>query len=359
MNNGENGFAKRHREAFEAWQVKADEVCQHWMSHPAFLRAGRVALDASLDLSSAYRRMGQALGFETAFMETAARDFSSGKPWRRAAMSCGSSRLAPQVAATPCEVIYRGNKLRLLRYRGTSPRLHQIPILILGSLVNKYYILDLLPGRSYVEYLVHQGFDVYQVDWGEPDDADAKLSLVDYVNGYVPNLISSVLRHSRARKVSLLGYSMSGVLALIRAALDKERVRNLVLLATPVDFHKAGVLAAWTNKEYFDVDRFVGTLGNVPAEMIQWSFSRVEASEQCHQSYQSVAACKRQGRSDGPPGVGTMAGGERADFRRVLSRVRQEFLSRESAGAKRTHHRWQSSAVVGRHLCGAQRDRNA
>jgi polyhydroxyalkanoate synthase len=92
------------------------------------------------------------------------------------------------------------------------------------------------------------------------------------VCGYIPNIVREVLKHSKAAQLSLLGYSMGGILSLIYTALDGRRVKNLVPLATPVDFKKAGALGAWTDARYFDVDRFVDTFGNVPAEMIHCSF---------------------------------------------------------------------------------------
>jgi polyhydroxyalkanoate synthase len=268
-----DGFAKRQREAFEAWQVKSDEIYQTWMSQPAFLLAGRAAMVASLELYASCRADWGIPG-RLDLISSNAREFvcAANSVWRQTAKSFISPALVPGVATTPHDVIYRENKLRLLHYPGTTSPVHPIPVLIVGSLVNRYYILDLLPRRSYVEYLVSQGFDVYLVDWGEPDDADARLSLEDYANGYVPNLVREVLQHSHATELSLLGYSMGGVLALIYSALDQKRVKNLMLLATPVDFSRAGLLSTWTNERFFDVERLVEIAGNIPAQMVQWSF---------------------------------------------------------------------------------------
>lgn len=262
-------FAERQRATFEAWQVKSDEIYQAWMSHPAFLLAARAAMDVSLDLYAACKTSGTELEVISRTARAFARAANS--VWHETARTLRSRGLVPGVATTPHDVIFRENKLRLLRYRAAAS-VHPIPVLIVGSLVNRYYILDLLPGRSYVEYLVSEGFDVYVVDWGEPDEADTRLSLEDYVNGYVPNLVRQVLKHSGSAQLSLLGYSMGGVLALIYSALDQKGVKNLLLLATPVDFSRAGLLSTWTSKQYFDVDRFVEVVGNIPAEMVQWSF---------------------------------------------------------------------------------------
>ncbi len=272
MNTVED-LAKRQREAFEAWQVASDEIYQRWMSQPAFLVAGRAAMEASLDLYASYRTAWEKPGRYPELISRTAREFASAanSVWHQTAKTF-RSKLYPRVAATPHEVIYREDQLRLLHYRGSAPPLHPIPVLIIGSLVNRYYILDLMPGRSYVEYLVSQGLDVYIVDWGEPKDVDTKLSLADYVTGYMPNLVREVLHHSQAAQLSLLGYSMGGVLSLIYSALDEKRVKNLVLLATPVDFSQAGLLSTWTSKRYFDVERFVEMTGNIPAAVVQWSF---------------------------------------------------------------------------------------
>jgi polyhydroxyalkanoate synthase len=274
----QNDCGRGLREAFEAWQVSADKIYQQYMSHPAFLCAGRMALDRTLDFYDFYLGASTAPGNDTEALSRNFKSFSSHNSsvaWQATVkileMTQGK-RLTPQVAATPYEVVYRENKLRLLRYQSSRKRMYPVPVLIIGSLVNKYYILDLMPGRSYVEHLLNEGFDVYMVDWGEPDDEDIKLSIEDYVEGYIPNMIREALNRSSAKEISLIGYSMGGVLSLIYTALKGEPVKNLTLLATPVDFSKASLFGAWTDRRYFDVDRFLETFGNVPAEMIHWSF---------------------------------------------------------------------------------------
>ncbi len=178
----------------------------------------------------------------------------------------------PSIAQTPSEVVYRENKLRLLHYVPATPRPFPIPVLIVSSLINKYYILDLRPGRSYVEYLVKRGFRVYMIDWGIPDARDRTLTLDDHINGYLTRCVQSVLRHARASTLTLIGYCMGGTMALIYAALHRRPVRNLVLLATPVDFHNQSLLSLWSRPQYFNVDRLVDVYGNVPAEILYGAF---------------------------------------------------------------------------------------
>jgi hypothetical protein len=69
---------------------------------------------------------------------------------------------------TPKEVVWTRNKARLYRYEPSAEKKHPVPILIVYALINRPYVLDLLPGNSFVEYLTSEGFDVYLLDWGSP-----------------------------------------------------------------------------------------------------------------------------------------------------------------------------------------------
>jgi polyhydroxyalkanoate synthase len=180
----------------------------------------------------------------------------------------------PQVAPTPFDVIYRSNKLALMRYRpppGTARR-HPVPLLMVPSLINRYYILDLMPGRSVVAYLVSQGFDVFMIDWGRPGPEDRYLGFDDHFTGLLRRSVLRAAACAGTGEVSLLGYCMGGTFAAIYAALDPARVRNLITLATPVDFADAGLLGLWTRSEHMRPDLLVDSLGNVPWPLLQATF---------------------------------------------------------------------------------------
>lgn len=185
----------------------------------------------------------------------------------------------PNTARTPSEVIYRENKLKVLHYLPTTKTVLPTPVLIVSSLINKYYILDLMPGRSFVEYLTAQGFPVYLVDWGTPDDADSQITLEDYLDSYLTNVISGTLEHAKAKELSLVGYCMGGTMALLYAALHPTKIKNLVFLATPIDFHNDSLLSVWARREYFDVDKFIDTYGNAPADVLQNSFAMMKPTK--------------------------------------------------------------------------------
>ncbi|MEW6732447.1 MAG: class III poly(R)-hydroxyalkanoic acid synthase subunit PhaC, partial [Acidobacteriota bacterium] len=177
-----------------------------------------------------------------------------------------------EIARTPSQVIYYENKLKIRRYLPVAKKLLPIPLLIINSLVNKYYILDLTPGKSYVEYLLKEGFDVYMLDWGTPDESDCTTTLEDHVNRYLAHSVRAVLDVAQAKKISLVGYCMGGTMSLMYAALHGKLVQNLVLLAAPVDFHNNSLLSLWGRPEFFNVDRLVDTCGNIPFPVLQSVF---------------------------------------------------------------------------------------
>jgi len=179
----------------------------------------------------------------------------------------------PKVGRTPCDVVHQENKWRLLRYRGDGPTKYARPVLIVPSLINRHYVLDLLPGRSFVEWMVERGHDVFMIDWGTPGDEDRHLDLDTIAGRYLGRAIRVASRLGRADDVHLLGYCLGGTLAAIHTAAHGDKVASLTALATPVDFDKGGgKLRAWTNTRSFNVRDLVGALGNAPWPLLQASF---------------------------------------------------------------------------------------
>lgn len=179
------------------------------------------------------------------------------------------------VGQTAKDVVWRRNKAKLYRYRARTERKHALPLLLVHSLISRSYILDLIPGNSFVEYLVDEGFDVYLTDWGVPTLEDSTLGLGDYVLDYMPRMVDAVLRESGADELSMMGYCMGGILALLYTAAHPDTpVRNLLTLATPVDFDQMGLHGLWG--KHTNVDKIVNTFGNVPAELIKQSFKMLK-----------------------------------------------------------------------------------
>lgn len=181
-----------------------------------------------------------------------------------------AARGLPAVGLTPAEVVHAENTWRLLRYRGAAD--FATPVLLVPSLINRHYVLDLRPGRSFAEFLVEHGHDVYIVDWGTPGDEDRHLEWDDIVDRYLGRAIRVAARRSRQERVHLLGYCLGGTLAAVHAAARPEHIASLMLVAAPVDFHQGGLLARWTTTPTFDLDALADATGNVPWPLMQASF---------------------------------------------------------------------------------------
>jgi polyhydroxyalkanoate synthase len=175
--------------------------------------------------------------------------------------------------ATPSEVVFEEDRLKLLHYKSDAPRRFRTPLVFVFALVNRPYILDLKEGKSVIEHFVQRGFDTYLIDWGIPSDSDRHLALDDYVNGYMPKVLDYVRGRTGAPQASILGYCMGGTMSAMFTALHQEMVRNLILLAAGIDFgSRDGLLQLWNDPNVFDVDGFVDAFGNAPAEFLQASF---------------------------------------------------------------------------------------
>ncbi len=143
--------------------------------------------------------------------------------------------------------------------------------MIVYAHILKPYILDLVPGNSCVEHLLAEGYDVYLLDWGIPGLEDKNLSFENYILDYLPEAVERLL------ECSLLGHCMGGTISAMYASLFPEKpLKNLVLLAAPVDFapEDAGLLGLWTlfsrnSEAFFDPDLLVETFGNIPEDLIE------------------------------------------------------------------------------------------
>jgi polyhydroxyalkanoate synthase len=187
---------------------------------------------------------------------------------------------AVEVGETPSEVVYEENKLELHRYSPASvgaERTHDTPILVVYALINRPYILDLQPDRSVVRRLLEAGFEVYLVDWGEPSQLDAALTLADYVCRYLDSCVDATRADAGSDDVHLLGYCMGGTMSAMYAALEPAKVRTLGLMAAGLCFAgTGGVLETWGDDEFYDPADVTEAFGNVPAEFLDVGFALMD-----------------------------------------------------------------------------------
>jgi polyhydroxyalkanoate synthase len=130
--------------------------------------------------------------------------------------------------------IWEEGETRLLDYGGDGPL-----ILFVPSLINRAYILDLMPGGSMLRWLAEHAAHPYLLDWGWPAEPERKFSLTDYIAGRLERAIAAL-----PGPIILAGYCMGGLLALAAALRQPAKISALALLATPWDFHAADAAAA-------------------------------------------------------------------------------------------------------------------
>lgn len=183
-------------------------------------------------------------------------------------------RRPPPLGQTPADVVHAENKWQLLRYRPQRPGgpAFRTPVVIVPSLINRHYVLDLSPGRSFVESMVARGHDVFIIDWGTPGAEDRFLGFDEICDRYIGRAIRRAARASGTERVHLLGYCLGGTLATIHAAVYPERLASLVALAAPIDFDQAGIMRDWVRTKTFDVGALVDAMGNVPWPLMQAAF---------------------------------------------------------------------------------------
>lgn len=178
--------------------------------------------------------------------------------------------LRTTLGRTPSEIIKTTGNFDLLHYKSPLKK-YKTPILIVGSLINRYYILDLLPKFSVVRNLLEQGFDVYATEWNIPSNLDHDMTLENYVYDFLGSAVDKVKETSGSDQVSLLGYCWGGIFALIYSTVHPETVKNLILHSTPVDSTANPTpIEIWTS--HLNTDRDLAILKNMPAFFINMAF---------------------------------------------------------------------------------------
>lgn len=176
-----------------------------------------------------------------------------------------------ETGVSPRDPIHREDKLTLYRYQPRVAELHPVPLLIVYALVNRPYMMDLQEDRSMIRGLLDAGLDVYLIDWGYADAGDRHLTLGDYVHRYIGHCVDVLRERGGLDAINLLGVCQGGALSLCFAALYPEKIRNLITMVTPVDFHTPDNLLTHLIR-HVDVDLLVDTFGNLPGQLLNFTF---------------------------------------------------------------------------------------
>lgn len=161
-------------------------------------------------------------------------------------------KIGENIATTPGKVIYRNDVMELIQYEPTTPKVLKRPLLIVPPWINKYYILDLNPEKSYVKWCVDQGLTVFLVSWVNPDERHAHKTFLDYIRESIFAALDVIREVTGEEKVSALGYCVGGTMLAtalgLMAAKGDNRIANATLLTAQTDFADAGDLKVFIDE---------------------------------------------------------------------------------------------------------------
>jgi polyhydroxyalkanoate synthase len=164
--------------------------------------------------------------------------------------------LGKNVATTPGKVVFQNDTFQLIQYAPTTDKVFEIPLLIVPPWINKFYILDLNPKKSFVRWATEQGFTVFVVSWVNPDEKHGHKTFADYMRDGFLAALDQVQAATGSAKVNVIGYCVGGSLVAsglgYLAAKGDDRVNAVTFFTTQVDFEKAGDLKVFVDKEQIE-----------------------------------------------------------------------------------------------------------
>jgi polyhydroxyalkanoate synthase subunit PhaC len=192
--------------------------------------------------------------------------------------------LGRDLAATPGQVVFRNDLIELIQYAPTTRTVHAVPLLLSPPWINKYYILDLSPGRSFVEWAVARGHTVFAISYVNPGSEHRDCGLDHYMGNGLLSALDVVCGITGSERVNVGGLCVGGTIvgaaAAYLAAAGDHRVRSLTLLNTLLDFREPGVLGAFVDEDSVEaVDGMMREKGYLDATAMAHTFDALRAND--------------------------------------------------------------------------------
>ncbi|MEZ5851102.1 MAG: class I poly(R)-hydroxyalkanoic acid synthase [Hyphomicrobiaceae bacterium] len=150
------------------------------------------------------------------------------------------------LAVTPGKIVFQNDIIQLIQYAPATEKVRNVPLLIIPPWINKFYILDLTPPKSFIKYVVDQGFTVFVVSWVNPDEHLSHKTFESYMKEGVLAAADAVARETGVKQSNVLGYCVGGTMLATtlayNAAKKNDPFASATFLAAQVDFTKAGDL---------------------------------------------------------------------------------------------------------------------
>ena len=162
-------------------------------------------------------------------------------------------KVGENLAVTPGKVIFQNDIAQLIQYTPTTETVLKRPLLIVPPWINKFYILDLVPEKSFVKWAVDQGHTVFMLSWVNPDEKLANKTFSDYMLDGVINAVDVICKITRQKEINAAGYCVGGTLLSATlsymAAKGDDRIKSATLFTTQVDFTYAGDLMIFVDED--------------------------------------------------------------------------------------------------------------
>ena len=175
------------------------------------------------------------------------------------------------------EKVYQYGQATVYRYPG-STNSEAVPLLIVYALVNKPYMLDLAPHRSFIRGLSNGNMDIYLIEWQDPKNNGHQPTLEDYIEDSINNVVQWIAARHQRHDVNLMGVCQGGVFSLIYTALHPDNIKNLVTMVTPLDFHAGDSIFTHLAK-YCDTHKMSETMSTIPGGMLNAAFLQIKPFE--------------------------------------------------------------------------------
>jgi polyhydroxyalkanoate synthase len=193
------------------------------------------------------------------------------------------------LGTTPGKVVFQNELMQLIQYEATTKKALKLPLLIVPPWINKFYILDLAPEKSFIKWCVDQGITVFVISWVNPDARLAEKRFEEYMREGVITALDTVEAVTGEKQAHTIGYCVGGTLLAITlaylAAKKQNRVKSATLFAAQVDFTYAGDLMVFVDEErirqlethmkeqgYLEASRMANTFNMLRSNDLVWPY---------------------------------------------------------------------------------------